>query len=99
MLTIVSFLFVIGLLILVHELGHFVSAKVVGVKVEEFGLGYPPRLFAIKVGETEYSLNLLLPLGGFVRLAGQEDPSQPRGLAGKSIWARLLVLSSGSIMK
>ncbi len=98
MLTIASFLFVIGLLILVHELGHFVSAKAVGVKVEEFGLGYPPRLFAIRAGETEYSLNLLLPLGGFVRLAGQEDPSQPRGLAGKSIWARLLVLSSGSVM-
>ena len=97
MLTVVSFLFVISLLILVHELGHLFSAKAVGVKVEEFGLGYPPRLLAIKVGETEYSLNLLL-LGGFVRLAGQEDPNQPGGLAGKSIWARLLVLSSGSIM-
>lgn len=91
---------VVGLfvvLIVAHELGHFITAKLTGVKVEEFGLGYPPRLLGFRRGETIYSLNLL-PLGGFVRLLGEEDPSYPRSLASKSIKARLLVLGSGSLM-
>jgi regulator of sigma E protease len=67
----ILFLIVLSLLVLVHELGHFLTAKKAGVLVEEFGLGYPPRIFGIKWGETIYSLNLI-PFGGFVKLFGQE---------------------------
>jgi len=96
-LTILIFLGLLAVLILTHELGHFITARVFGVKVLEFGFGFPPRLFSIKRGETIFSLNLL-PLGGFVKLLGEEDPTLPGGLAGKSILTRLIVLSSGSIM-
>jgi regulator of sigma E protease len=89
-------LILIGLIV-IHELGHFITAKLTGVKVLEFGLGYPPRLIAIKRGETEYSLNIL-PLGGFVRLLGEEDPTEPRSLAAQPSWIRLLVLAAGSLM-
>ena len=68
--TILVFLGVLSVLVLAHELGHFVVAKRAGIKVQEFGFGYPPRLLGIKVGETVYSLNLL-PLGGFVRMLGE----------------------------
>ena len=61
---------IVGLVTL-HELGHFILAKKFGVKVEEFGIGYPPRIFGKKVGETVYSLNLL-PFGAFVRIYGEE---------------------------
>jgi regulator of sigma E protease len=96
-LDILSVILIIVLLILAHEFGHFLTAKLTGVKVEEFGLGFPPRLASVRLGETLYSLNLL-PLGGFVRLLGEEDPSNPRSLAGKSIPVRLLVLCAGSLM-
>lgn len=96
-ISIVSFLVVIILLILAHEIGHFITAKATGVKVEEFGLFYPPRLLSIKRKGTIYSLNAI-PLGGFVKMAGEEDPKVTGSLAGKSILVRLLVLSAGSIM-
>jgi len=72
-LTIITFLIVLSILVLVHEAGHFLLAKKAGIKVEEFGFGYPPRIVAKKIGETIYSLNLL-PFGGFVRLYGEEPP-------------------------
>lgn len=97
LITLVSFLVTIVVLILAHELGHFITAKAFRVSVIEFGLGFPPRLVGIKRGETLYSLNLI-PLGGFVKLAGEEDPSVPGGLASRSIKARFLVLSAGSLM-
>jgi len=95
--TIFSFLGVIIIVILAHEIGHFATAKLTGVKVEEFGIFYPPRLFSIKRGETIYSINAL-PLGAFVKMSGEEDPDEPGSLAAKSIPVRLLVLSSGSLM-
>ncbi|UCG84647.1 MAG: RIP metalloprotease RseP [Dehalococcoidia bacterium] len=95
--TIIIFLLILGLLIFVHELGHYVTARMVGVKVEEFGIGYPPRIFGIRRGETLYSLNMI-PLGGFCKLLGEENPEEPRSLASKSALARLFVLSSGSFM-
>lgn len=95
--TAIVFVLILGLLIFVHELGHFIVARIAGVKVEEFGIGYPPRLFAVKRGETEYSLNLI-PLGGFCKLLGEEDPSEPRSLASKSTPTRLIVLGAGSFM-
>ncbi len=81
----------------IHELGHFVTAKLFGVKVLEFGIGYPPRLFGITRGETEYTVNVL-PLGGFVRLLGEEDPSDPRSLAAQPAPERLIVMGAGSFM-
>lgn len=97
MLNLVAFVAVFGLLIFVHEMGHFITAKRAGVLVEEFGFGFPPRLFAIRRGETEYSINLI-PLGGFVKMSGEENPEAPRSLAGRGIWTRLLILSAGGLM-
>jgi len=97
LITIVAFLVVLAVLIIAHELGHFTTAKAFGVKVEEFGVGFPPRLLSIKRGETRYSLNAI-PLGGFTKMAGEVDPSETRSLASKSIGVRILVLSAGSLM-
>ncbi len=95
--SIAAFLPVLMVLVLVHELGHFVTAKIAGVVVQEFGFGYPPRLFAVRWKGTDYSINLL-PLGGFVKLLGEEDPSETGSLASKGIPTRLIILSAGSLM-
>src|SRR3990172_3508124 len=84
-------------LIVIHELGHFFTAKIFKVKVLEAGLGYPPRVWGFTWHGTIYSINLL-PLGGFVRLLGEEDPSDPESLAAQPAWKRLIVLASGSGM-
>jgi len=97
LISIVSFLVIIMVLIIAHEIGHFVTARATGVKVDEFGIGFPPRLLSIKRGDTIYSLNSVL-LGGFVKMAGEEDPEVPGSLASKSIVTRLLVLGAGSLM-
>ena len=97
MITIVAFVGVLLVLVLAHELGHFATAKISRIRVDEFGIGFPPRLLSIRLGETRYSLNAI-PLGGFVKMAGEEDPKIPRSLASKSISTRLLVLSAGSLM-
>jgi regulator of sigma E protease len=97
LISIVAFLGIIVVLILAHELGHFITAKACGVRVDEFGLGFPPRILSVRRGETLYSLNAI-PLGGFVKMAGEEDPKVPGSLASKSIGTRLLVLSAGSLM-
>jgi regulator of sigma E protease len=96
-ITILVFLGILALLIITHELGHFATAKAFKIKVDEFGLGFPPRLIGIKRGETLYSLNAI-PLGGFTKMAGEEDPKVPRSFAGKGVGTRLVVLSAGSIM-
>ena len=96
-INLLAFVAVFALLILAHELGHFATAKRAGVLVQEFGFGFPPRIFAFRRGETDYSLNAI-PLGGFVKMSGEEDPSEPRSLAGKGIWTRLLILSAGGLM-
>jgi regulator of sigma E protease len=88
---------ILVILVVIHELGHFITAKLSGVQVLEFGVGYPPKIWGKKRGETEYTINLL-PLGGFVRLLGEEDPSAPRSLAGKPAWTRLIVMGAGSFM-
>jgi regulator of sigma E protease len=96
-LTIGAFLLVLFIVVLAHEIGHYATAKLFGVRVLEFGFGYPPRIASVKYGDTDYSLNLL-PLGGFVKLAGEEDPKAKDSLAGKGYGTRLLVLAAGSIM-
>lgn len=98
MLTILAFLAVLSLLVFVHEWGHFVVAKRMGVKVEEFGFGYPPRLLTfMQRGETKYTLNLI-PVGGFVRLSGEDDPDVAGGFASRSKKTRVAVLVAGSVM-
>ncbi len=97
LITVLIFLGVLAVIIIAHELGHFMTAKASGVEVKEFGVGLPPKLFSVKRGETIYSLNAI-PLGGFTKMSGEEDPSAPRSLAGKPFGIRLLVLSAGSLM-
>ena len=91
-------LILIAGLIFIHELGHFLAAKFVGVKVEEFSIGFPPRIFAKKWGETVYSVGILF-LGGFVRLRGQniedEDPKEKGNYASKGVGAKFLILIAG----
>lgn len=70
-ITVISFVLILSILVLIHELGHFLVAKKLGIKVEEFGFGFPPRVFGKKIGETIYSINLL-PIGGFVKLFGED---------------------------
>jgi len=96
-LTIVSFIGILILLVFAHEFGHFITAKLARVKVEEFGIGFPPKIYSFKRGETTYSINAI-PLGGFTKMVGEEDPTLPGSLASKSIPVRILVLSAGSLM-
>ena len=97
LITIIIFISVLAGIIIAHELGHFITAKLSGVQVKEFGIGLPPRVFSVKRGETVYSLNAI-PFGGFNKLSGEEDPDAPRSLAGKPFGIRFLVLSAGSLM-
>ncbi|MEX0917706.1 MAG: site-2 protease family protein [Candidatus Paceibacterota bacterium] len=104
-MTILIFFAVLFVLILVHELGHFIVAKWTGMRVDEFGIGFPPRLFGYRIGETIYSLNLL-PIGGFVRIFGEnfsdpeleEEGREKRSFTDKNKWAQAAVLSAGVAM-
>ena len=98
MLNAIAFAFVLGLVVLVHEWGHFVSARRAGIVVKEFGFGYPPRLKTLAVRDgVEYTLNAI-PVGGFVRMLGEEDPSEPGSFASRSAWVRIRTLLAGPIM-
>jgi regulator of sigma E protease len=95
MLDLLIFVAVIGVLILGHELGHFLAARLTGVRVDEFGIGFPPRLLTLfRAGGTSFTLNLI-PLGGFNRIAGEDDPSVPDGLAAAKKRVRAFVLLAG----
>ncbi|HEY3368557.1 MAG TPA: M50 family metallopeptidase [Symbiobacteriaceae bacterium] len=101
-MSLVDFLWAIpvfGLLIFIHELGHFAVAKWFDIRVHEFALGFGPVVAGFQKGETRYNLRLV-PLGGFVRMAGMEDGDveDPRGFAKKSLHARALVIAAGPIM-
>ena len=96
-LSILVFAVVLVILIVIHEAGHFFAAKLARVKVLEFGVGFPPRLWGLRKGETVYSVNAV-PLGGFVKMLGEENPSEPGSLAGKSAGARLAVMAAGPFM-
>jgi regulator of sigma E protease len=92
------FLLLLVPLVVIHEFGHFLAAKLFRIKVLEFGIGFPPRAVTyLKKGETEYTLNWL-PIGGFVRLLGEEDPTDPRSLAAAARWKRLTVMFAGVFM-
>ncbi|HCU25587.1 MAG TPA: RIP metalloprotease RseP [Deltaproteobacteria bacterium] len=103
-MTILYFILGLGLLIFIHELGHFLVAKFSGIRVERFSLGFGPHL-GFKVGETEYCISLL-PLGGYVKMSGQEDFGEgeivplddPRAFSSKSLWTRVKVVLAGPVM-
>ncbi len=89
---------VLGISILIHEIGHFWAARWMKVKIEEFGIGFPPRMFRIGVlNGVEYTFNWI-PLGGFVRMAGEDDPGVSGGLASREPWRRVIVLTAGAVM-
>lgn len=105
-MTIILFLAVLFVLILVHEWGHFIVAKKTGMRVDEFGIGFPPKLFGVKKGETEYTLNAL-PIGGFVRIWGENydeerehivETNGSRAFSARPKWAQVLVLIAGVTM-
>lgn len=92
----IAFLSLIALMV-IHEFGHFIVAKKFGVRVDEFGIGYPPRIFGKKIGETIYSVNLL-PLGAFVRIYGEEGGVDDyRSFMGLKIWKRVLIVIGGVV--
>ncbi|MEG1857671.1 MAG: site-2 protease family protein [Pseudoflavonifractor sp.] len=87
-----------GLLIAVHEFGHFAAAKLMGVRVNEFAIGMGPRILHKKSGETEYTLRLF-PIGGFCAMEGEEeDSSDPRAMSNQPAWRRLIILVAGAFM-
>lgn len=97
LLTILVIFLTLIILLVLHELGHFILAKKFGVKVEEFGIGYPPRIFGKKFGETIYSINLL-PFGAFVKITGEEgDVDDPRSFSKKPLWQRGLIILGGVV--
>ena len=101
MTTLLSFLFVLGVLIFVHELGHFLAARRLGVRVLTFSLGFGPKLLNVKRGDTEYCISLI-PLGGYVKMAGEniEDPraGKPDEFLSRTKWERFQVLIAGPVM-
>lgn len=99
-ITIVSAIFVFGLLVLVHEFGHFMTAKLTGMRVDEFAIGFGPKIFSHKYGETRYSLRAI-PLGGFNDIAGMDandNPAGERGFCEKPVLSRMVVILAGSAM-
>src|SRR5690606_8025540 len=103
-MSIILFIVILAVLILVHELGHFIAARSVGARVDEFGIGFPPRIWAFRPqgSETEYSINWI-PFGGFVKILG-ENGDEPlaseevhRSLASKSPLAQIAGLGAGAI--
>lgn len=101
MLFIIVFILILGFLVFIHELGHFLVAKKFGIGVEEFGLGFPPRIWGKKKGETMYSINAI-PLGGFVRLFDEEGPKEEKNISsrsfyGKSPGIKIGVIAAGAI--
>ncbi|MFC1509898.1 RIP metalloprotease RseP [Candidatus Omnitrophota bacterium] len=104
MTTILAFIFVLSILVIVHEFGHYAVAKLAGIGVERFSIGMPPRFIGIKIGETDYCISAI-PFGGYVKLTGQSDISQNeeedyggKDYRKKPVLVRMAVLAAGSIM-
>jgi regulator of sigma E protease len=99
-----AIVFVFGLLVVIHELGHFLAAKWMGVRVERFSIGFPPRLFGKKIGDTDYCISAI-PLGGYVKLSGMIDESMDGQITGadyeyssKPVWKRIIIITAGVVM-
>ncbi len=107
MIGLIFFILILSFLVLIHEFGHFIAAKKNDIRVDEFGIGFPPKLFGIKKGETEYTINAL-PLGGFVRLFGEEyqevdkikgpNSNSNRAFAYKKPYQKAIVIAAGVII-
>lgn len=103
----VSTIIILSVLVFVHELGHFLAAKLFGMRVDVFSIGFPPRAFGKKIGDTDYCVSWI-PFGGYVKIAGMIDesfdtdfinkPPQPWEFRSKPIWQRMIVISAGVIM-
>lgn len=101
------FIVTLGVLVFVHELGHFLAAKLCGMRVDRFSIGFPPRAFGKMIGETDYCVSWI-PIGGYVKIAGMIDesfdtehlskPAEPWEYRAKPIWQRMIVISAGVIM-
>jgi regulator of sigma E protease len=114
MLTVLSFVFVFGILVFVHELGHFLAARFFKVRVDEFAFGFPPRIWGKRIKDTEYAINAI-PIGGYVKLLGEvgaepkdatkeelaqirKDAKNPENLQNKKPWQRAVIFASGVTM-
>jgi len=105
--TVLDFVVTLGVLVFVHEFGHFLAAKLCGMRVDRFSIGFPPRAFGKKIGETDYCVSWL-PVGGYVKIAGMVDesmdvefmerPPEPWEFRSRPIWQRMAVLSAGVVM-
>jgi regulator of sigma E protease len=102
--SIIAVVLVFGIIVLVHELGHFLAAKWMGVRVERFSIGFPPRLFGKKIGDTDYCISAI-PLGGYVKMAGMLDESMDTKTTGadyefmsKPVWKRIVIIVAGVTM-
>lgn len=98
MTTIFAAIFVFGMIVFIHEFGHFITAKLSGMRVDEFAIGFGPKILQVKRGETVYTLRAV-PLGGFNRIAGMTDqePLDERSFLTQSLWKRFMVISAGAI--
>ena len=97
LIRVVLFVVALGVLIFLHELGHFVFAKLFKIEVEEFGFGFPPRLVKLfRIGGTDFTLNWI-PFGAFVRPKGENDPNVPGGMAAAGPWKRFFILIGGPL--
>jgi regulator of sigma E protease len=101
LLSLIYFLIVLGILILAHEFGHFIAAKKVGVRVERFGIGFGPKIFSVKKGETEYLLRAI-PLGGYVKMAGDTPGENIKGqkweYLSRSVFDRFKIIFAGPVL-
>jgi regulator of sigma E protease len=101
------FIIIIGVLVLIHELGHFLAAKAFGMRVERFSIGFPPRAFGKQIGDTDYCISWL-PIGGYVKISGMIDesmdtehldqPPEPWEFRAKPVWKRIIVIIAGVVM-
>ena len=96
-MNIAIFIISLTIIVLLHELGHFLAGKFFKVKVEEFGIGFPPRIIRIKHKETIYSINAI-PLGGFVKFSGEENPNAPNSLESKPAYQRFIIIAVGPLI-
>lgn len=102
--SIFAIIFVFGVLVIIHELGHFLAAKWLGVRVERFSVGFPPRLFGKKIGDTDYCVSAI-PIGGYVKMSGMIDESMDTDVTGaeyefssKPVWKRIIIIIAGVTM-
>jgi len=92
-----AFVPILSVMMFVHELGHFITARMFGITVQEFGFGLPPRLWGYRRKDVIYSINWI-PFGAFVKMLGEEDPTAAGSFASKPRWVRAIVLAAGSMM-